>query len=360
DRGHNLLARWTHKLGGQDKLQVQAYYDDYRRRFTLVTDSLTTFDLEAQLNVRRGAHDVVLGGGVRTTRDEFINNLNGFHLDPQSRRLWILNGFVQDRIALTRKLDLVAGLKLERSTFSGVQVLPNLRLAWRPSDRATWWAAVSRAVRTPSRIDRQLVFLPLLAEATNFESEKLVAIEAGYRGQPGPSTALSVSLFYNLYDDIRTTEFTGNPLPIRLQNGLEGRTFGAEAWLIQQLTGAWRVSLGAAALHKDFRLKDGAVDLANRASLGADPDYQVMARSQLDLTDRLQLDLGLRGVDDLGASGLGGYVEADARLGWRISGAVEIYAAGNNLLHKSHVESNDPGRAQRIERSVYIGTRLRF
>ncbi|HEU0099925.1 MAG TPA: TonB-dependent receptor [Allosphingosinicella sp.] len=360
DRGHNLLARWTHGFAKERSVQVQAYYDEYRRHSLLVTDALQTFDAEAQLNARLGAHDFVLGGGIRTTRDNFINNLNGFHLEPQSRRLWIANAFAQDRIALDAKLDLIAGIKLERSSFSGVQLLPNLRLAWRPSGRATLWGAVSRAVRTPSRIDRQLVFLPLLAEATDFESEKLIAFEAGYRGRPAASTTLSVSLFYNLYDDIRTTEFTGNPLPIRLRNSLEGRTYGAEAWLTQQLSDRWRLRLGAAALNKDFRLKNGAVDLANRASLGADPDYQVMARSHMDLTDRLQLDIGLRGVDDLGAGATGGYVEADARLAWRLSEPIELYAAGNNLLHKSHVESNDATRAQSVERSVYLGTRLRF
>ncbi|HEX8622195.1 MAG TPA: TonB-dependent receptor, partial [Allosphingosinicella sp.] len=360
DRGHNLLARWTHRFAARRSLQVQAYHDDYRRRFILVQDKLQTFDLEAQLNLGFGSHDIVLGGGVRTTRDEFINNLNGFHLEPQSRRLWVINAFGQDRIALTPELDLVAGVKLEQSSFSGIEILPNLRLAWHPSDRTLLWGAVSRAVRTPSRIDRQLVFLPLLAEAGDFTSEKLIAFEAGYRGQPGARTTLSASVFYNLYDDIRTTEFTGNPLPIRLRNGLEGETYGAEAWLTQQLTGRWRVSVGASALGKNFRLRDGAVDLANRASLGADPDYQIVARTDIDLTGRLQLALGVRGVDDLGASGLGGYVEADARLALRLSGAVELYAAGRDLLHGSHVESNDPGRAQRVRRSLYVGTRLRF
>ncbi|HEX8527177.1 TonB-dependent receptor plug domain-containing protein, partial [Allosphingosinicella sp.] len=173
DRGHNLLARWTHRFAEDRSVQVQAYYDDYRRRFALVTDALETFDAEAQVNARLGSHHFVLGGGVRTTRDRFINNLNGFHLEPQSRRLWIVSAFAQDRMALSPKLDLIAGLKLERSSFSGVELLPNLRLAWRPSERSTWWGAVSRAVRTPSRIDRQLVFLPLLAEASDFESEKL-------------------------------------------------------------------------------------------------------------------------------------------------------------------------------------------
>jgi iron complex outermembrane recepter protein len=360
DRGHNLLARWTHDLGRERSLQVQAYYDDYRRQFILVNDALETFDVEAQYNAEAGPHHFVVGGGLRTTRDDFTNNLNGFHLEPQSRRLWVMNAFGQDRIALSPALDLVAGLKLERSSFSGVQILPNLRLAWHPNGRVLLWGAVSRAVRTPSRIDRQLVFLPLLAQATDFASEKLIAFEGGYRGQPGASTALSVSLFYNLYDDIRTTEFTGNPLPIRLQNSLQGHSYGAEAWLTQQLSGNWRASLGIAALSKHFRLEDGAVDLANRASLGADPDFQILARSDMDLTDRLQLVLGLRAVDDLGAGSVGGYVEADARLAWRLSNSVELYAAGNNLLHERHVESNDPGRAQSVRRSLYLGTRLRF
>jgi iron complex outermembrane receptor protein len=360
DRGHDLLARWTHHMGDDQSLQVQAYHDDYRRRFILVTDRLETFDVEAQYNASFGAHDIVLGGGVRTTRDDFVNNLNGFHLEPRSRRLWVVNAFGQDRIALSPALDLVAGLKLERSSFSGVEMLPNLRLAWHPNDRTLIWGAASRAVRTPSRIDRQLVFLPLLAQAPDFESEKLIAFEAGYRGQPGRSTTLSVSLFYNLYDDIRTTEFTGNPLPVRLRNSLEGETYGVEAWLTRQLTERWRASLGVATLGKHFRLKDGAVDLAGRASLGADPDYQILARSQLDLTDRLQLDIGLRAVDDLGASGVGDYVEADARLSWRFSDLVELYAAGSNLLHDRHVESNDAGRAQSVPRSLYLGTRLRF
>ena len=109
-----------------------------------------------------------------------------------------------------------------------------------------------------------------------------------------------------------------------------------------------------------FRSKNKAVDISNGASLGSDPNYQIIARSQIDLTDRIQLDLGLRGVDDLGPTSLGGYVEADARLAWRVSDPIELYVAGNNLLHKSHIESDDTTRAQRIERSVYLGTRLRF
>ena len=237
DRGHNILGRWTRAIGATSSLQVQAYYDKYHRQFILVTNALETFDVSTQLNTSIGDHRLVVGGGVRTTKDLFDNDLNPFVLTPESKRLWVVNAFVQDEFAVTSNLDLIAGLKLESSSFSGLEVLPNARLAWNPNASTLLWGAVSRAARTPSRIDRQLNFLPILAKADDFKSERVLAIEAGYRGQPTATTALSVSLFYNRYDRLRTTELApGGALPIRLANGLEGQTWGIEAWATQQIT----------------------------------------------------------------------------------------------------------------------------
>jgi iron complex outermembrane receptor protein len=360
DHGHNLLARWTRQTGGASSMQVQAYYDDYRRQFTQVTDALTTMDVEAQYNRRAGAHQLVLGGGLRTTHDLFVNNLNPFVLRPDSKRLWLGNVFAQERLALTGKLDLIAGLKLEHSSFSGLEVLPNLRFAWRPNDKNLLWTAVSRAVRTPSRIDRELQFLPIVIPATDFQSEKLIALEAGYRGQPSSRTTLSVSLYYNLYDDIRTTEAVG-PSVFQLRNNLAGQTYGVEAWLTQQLAPWWRMSLGATTVGKHFHLKHGVFDITNNRPLGTDPGHQFTARSSMELPGRLRLDVDGRAVGAIsGAPGVPAYVEADARLGWQVAGPLELYVAGGNLLHRTHLESNDPNRAQRIARSVYAGTRLRF
>ena len=361
NQGHNLIARWSRALSDTSSFRIQGYYDYFERRFLLTFDSLQTFDVDAQFNAAMGAHDLVIGGGIRTTRDEFINNLNAFALNPTSRRLWVYNAFVQDRIRLTPELSLIAGIKAEKTSFTGVELLPNLRIAWQPNERTLLWAAASRAVRTPSRIDRQLEFLPLLA-GSNFQSEKLIAFEAGYRGQPSERTTLSVSLFFNLYDDIRTTEFQpGGGLPIQLMNGLEGHSYGLEAWGTAQLASWWRLNLGLTTLFKNFREKPGHADLAQRDSLGHDPDLQLFARSQMNLTDRLQLHAGIRFIDGLDAApSMNSYVEADARLTYRLTDRIEIYAAGNNLLHGSHLESNDPQRAQLARRSVFAGARLRF
>ena len=362
NEGHNLLARWTHRFGEADSLRVQAYYDDYQRQALLSGDSLETLDLDLQYNLSVGRHDLVLGGGVRTTHDDFFNNLNGFQLNPASRRLWVYNGFLQDRIRLGGGVSVIAGVKAEETSFTGLELLPNLRLAWQPNERTLLWAAVSRAVRTPSRIDRQLEFLPLLAPGDGFVSEKLIAFEAGYRGQPTQRTTLSVNVFYNRYDDIRTAEFSpGQQLPIRLMNGIEGHSWGVEAWSATQLLPWWRLNLGVSTLFKHFRQKPGHVDLAAGDSLGHDPEVQLFARSQFDLTSRLHVNAGLRFIDEIESDPpIGSYVEADATVAYRLTGQLELYASGTNLLHATHQESNDPDRAQLAQRSVLVGARMRF
>ena len=360
-KGGNVLARWKRALSSSSSFQLQAYYDDFRREFTAVIDSVKTFDGQGQVNLVTGRHQIVAGGGIRTTRDLFVNNLNFFELVPDSRRLWVYNLFAQDRFSLTPNLDVIAGFKVEKSTFVGWQFLPNLRISWQPNARNLVWAAVSRAVRTPSRIDRQLQAPGFLDQAPDFTSEKLVAVEAGYRGQPSRSTSLSISGFVNFYDDIRTTEFeTDSTLPFQLKNGWEGTTYGIEAWAAMQVTPIWRLWLGGTTLWKDFHLKPGHIDLVPFNSLGNDPSWQLTARSEFDLAPRLQLNLQSRAIGKIDqAPELGSYVELGGRLAYRLTDQLELYLYGSNLLHHRHQESNNQA-AQLPERSILIGTRVTF
>ena len=123
----------------------------------------------------------------------------------------------------------------------------------------------------------------------------------------------------------------------------------------------WRLHLGLSTLWKDFEIEPGRVDLANRDALGHDPEYQLFARTQISLTERLALNVGLRWIGDVEAQpGIDSYVEADARLGFRLTDEVELYVAGSNLLHRTHAESDDDQRAQLAERSLLAGARVRF
>lgn len=358
-QGHNVLARWSRTLTTSSSFQLQAYYDRFKRDFSNVDDAVATFDAEGQFNATLGRHDIVAGAGIRTTHDEFINNANPFRLNPPRRRLWVYNGFVQDHFRLTDTLALTAGVKVERSTFSGWQFLPNLRASWQPNSRNLVWAAVSRAVRTPSRIDRQLEFPGFLAQADDFQSEKLVAVEAGYRGQPSSAISVSVNGFVNFYDDLRTTEFVNGSF--KLQNGAKGKTYGIEAWGNAQVLRWWRLSIGVATLWKDLHAKQGHVDLAPRNTFGNDPKWQVIGRSYFNLAPRVQLTLNARAVGRIEQNPeIDSYVEAGGQIAYEAAQGMEIFVAGRNLLHKTHEESNDPGAAQLSRRSVTAGVRARF
>jgi iron complex outermembrane recepter protein len=360
-RGHNVLARWSRTLSPSSSFQLQAYYDWFRRDLVLVDDSVSTMDAEGQFNATAGRHDIVAGAGVRTTRDRFVNELNFFQLNPQTRRLWVYNAFVQDHFRVTDELALTLGVKVERSTFTGWQVLPNARIAWRPNERNLFWASVSRAVRTPSRIDRQLEAPPFLAAAPDFDSEKLVAVEAGYRGQPSSTTSVSINAFVNYYDDLRTTELTDGQLPFHLDNGYKGKTYGIEGWGSAQVTPWWRLQLGFSTLWKDIREKGDHIDFAPRNSLGNDPHWRIVGRSDFQLAPRLELSVNGRAVGRIEQDPeIGSYVEAGGRLAYRLDNGVELFVAARNLLHRAHAESNDPDAGQLARRSIYAGARARF
>jgi len=364
-RGGNLLARWERRLGEGSALEVQAYYDRVRREARGIYDALDAFDVQAQHAFTwRNRHQIVWGGGWRVAEDDFRNFVNGFVLDPLSKRTSLGNVFVQDKIQLSPALDLTVGVKYEHSSYTGADWLPSARLSWRLSDRSMLWGAVSRSVRTPSRLERDLVFPGIVVNGT-FGTEKLVAWEAGWRGRPLENLSLSVSAFFNQYDDLRTNELSpGGVLPIFLGNEAEGETWGIEAWGDWAVTPNWRLGAGFTALEKDFR-SNSSLDVSGLEVQGVDPDWHASLRSQHDIGERMELDLRLRAVDDTPVGTAGGYVGADAyaeldvRVGWRLTDRAELSLTGLNLLDERHREASE-NRGVEIPRSVHASLRWRY
>ncbi len=358
--GGNILGRWTRSMWG-GTTTAQAYYDRSKRSDFLLLDEADTADISIQHSRPVGRrHQLVLGGGYRTVSDTF-RAPGPFTLSPESDDQQLANLFIQDEIALTESVSLTLGSKFEHSSYSGFEYLPNIRLAWAPDETALLWAAVSRAVRTPVRLDRDLMAQGIFIGGPEFDSEQLTAYEAGYRGQPTDRTSLSVSVFLNDYDDLRNTALSpGGGFPAQFLNQLEGQTYGVEAWGDFQATDWWRLSIGAAALEKDFELELGATNLADPPSTGNDPSYQIMLRSQMTLGERGSLDARLRHVDDLPSPAVPAYTELNARLGYYITERIELSIAGVNLLDKSHPETSAVAAPQEIRRGVHIGLRWGF
>jgi iron complex outermembrane receptor protein len=365
-RGGNILGRWTRRAGGGATLEVQAYYDQIEREVSALNDRLRVWDLQAQHAFTLGArHSLVWGGGYRLTRDRFRTLSEPQLLAPPKRRVDIGNVFVQDEITLRPDLLLTLGVKLETNTYTRNEWMPNARLGWRFSERQFLWAAVSRAIRNPSRIERDFV-LAGVVEPGHMGSEKLVAWEAGYRGSLTDRANISATVFYNDYDELRTNNLTQpGRLPIFVGNTMEGETWGIEAWTDVQMTDRWRVSAGGALLRKAFRIKPGSLDIAQFEAAGVDPGYWVKLRSQTRLSDRLDLDVGLRLYDNVptlradGYMGAPSYLEASVRLAWRLRDDLELSVTGQDLLHDRHAEASETRRSE-IPRSAYVGLRWTY
>ena len=299
----------------------------------------------------------MFGAGHRVIDSRFAAAPGGAFLDPPDRTLSLTNVFAQDQITLGEGLTLTLGAKFEDNSFSGRQFLPNVRLAWHRPGGDLLWGAVSRASRTPNRIERDLT-LPGFLVGADFQSETVTAYEIGYRANPSPRMSFSINAFYNVYDDLRTVSITPVTIfPLTLSNYGEAETWGVEAWGSYDVSPTWRLSAGLSTLTKDYD-PTTPNDISGLVSIGDDPEHQLLVRSQHDLTDALELDVRLRAVDDLAA--VDGYVEADVRLGWRLTDQLELSLAGQNLLEDRRIETGDPVRARAFGRSVFAALQVNF
>jgi iron complex outermembrane receptor protein len=222
------------------------------------------------------------------------------------------------------------------------------------------WAAVSRAVRTPSRIDRDFFLfaapsVPILVGG-DIKSEKLIAYELGWRGQPNPRLSLSVSTFYDDYDDLRTAEPGPSPagIPVTLGNGLRGHAYGVELTTAYQVSDRWRVRGGYTFLKKDLSLKPGSADLNDGRGEGNDPEHQFLIQSSADLPGRLELDALFRFVDVLPDPRTPSYAGLELRLGWKAADHLELAVVGQNLLYGERVEFvTSPSSTRAVQRGIY-------
>jgi iron complex outermembrane recepter protein len=365
--GGHVQGSWRRVLDDGSSFEVQGYYASENRDAALratpgTFDSSATWDLSVQHNRRFGQmHQIVWGAGYRNVDSEFINTLNPAGFDQPRRTLETSNVFVQDQISLQENLALTLGLKLEDHTFTGLEYMPNVRLAWRPSDEFMVWGAISRAVRTPSRIDEELTFIgfPGFIQTFTFQSEELLAYELGLRFQPTANSTLSATLYQHDYDELRTSSLSPPPpggFPVFVGNGLEGEIYGLELWGDVAINDDWRLSAGVTLLDQEFRTDPLSSDVNGS---GDDPSYQFFLRSHANLSQQLTLDLHLRAIDEVHPL-VPAYVELDARFGWRLSERVEIALAGRNLLDEAHPESFDIAPLLQARRSVAVSARVSY
>jgi iron complex outermembrane receptor protein len=367
--GANLLGRWSRTYSERSGSSVQVYYDYTHRQIPRwFEEHRHTLDLDYQHRKPFGSrHDVVWGAGYRATHDQ-VGNSPGVAFLPNHRTESLFSAFAQDEISLFHHLRLTVGSKLEHNTWTGFELQPSVRFAWVPDERRTLWGAISRAVRTPTRYDEDIVFYtaaggPLLEGSSAFVSEELLAYEVGYRVQPRTGLVLDFATFYNVYDNLRSFEpaTAPGPFPYRFGNRLNADTWGAEVRASWQAAAWWRLHAGYAYFDKNLSLDPESLDPTAGKAEGDDPRSRFVLRSLMDLPGGFELDGTVRYVARLPSPVVPAYTELDLRLGWQASDRLEFSLVGQNLLHARHPEFGAPSPfRQEVERGAYGKVTWRF
>lgn len=390
--GGNLILKWLKNVSAKSDMGLQVYYDHTLRESALLnTMRKDTLDVDFQHRFPLGRrHDLVWGLGYRLDHDETAEGTT-VNFFPHENDAHLYSAFLQDEIELIAEhVYLTLGSKFEHNDYTGWEVQPNGRLLWTPAENQSVWAAVSRAVRTPSRAENDARFIQLtlppdpttmqplsqvvLEGSDDFESETLVAYELGYRFKPIERLSVDVAGFYNEYDDLRTVELdrtdfsqvpVGGPgyIIYRGANKMSAITKGIELALEVAATENWRLKGAYTYLTMALDLDNDSSDTFSEIQEEESPQHQISLRSLLHLGHQVELDLWLRYVDQLTGSDIDDYLTLDARLGYRPSASLLVELVGRNLIEPSHPEFSPEFVAtspSEVERSVYGKISLNF
>jgi iron complex outermembrane receptor protein len=371
--GGNLLARWKRQLSDTSDLQVQGYYDRTYRLGPQVGENRNTFDLDLIHHfVFAGRNEIIWGAGARWSPSNVIQVVPTVNFSPHHEDDNIYSTFVQDQIAIVQnKLWLTLGSKFEHNIFTGWENEPSGRVLWTPTAHQTLWGAVTRAVRTPSRIDENLqltgfvstpppIYL-CLCDDGKFVSETLLGYEAGYRRLITSRFYFDVAAFHNKYNDLEsygdiTISLQPTPPPYSVlislpyANGIQGSTNGGE--IAPDWKATSRMEMRASYSYVTMDLEDKATQTKTSYTASyedATPHHEAAAQVLFKLPKGIEFDPTYRYSGALPFLGVNSYSTVDARFGWHVAKSFGLSIVGQNLLQPRHAEAGPV----LVERSAY-------
>ena len=365
--GGVLLGRWSQTRENGASFQLQSVLDIahrheppgmYRRRMA---------DIDFQYQTKVGARqDLVVGAGYRRMHEQFLGS-NGYALTPETSDDDLLNVFAQDEIRLAAdRFHLTLGAKVERESLSGWNLQPTARATWILIPKRQYiWAATSRALRTPSLIDRGVRVdfpavvgaapLPIRISAVGTPdrpSEVLADVEAGYRVDIASVATVGVTGFHGRYKNLSTFEpqdpvLTMSPegpyLAVLAPAGnlLAANTRGLEIDAHWTPVPRWRLDASYTAFRFTPRLDPTSRDTGAAQYDANASGAQWQVHSGLTLGQRTELDLTVIRVGRLTRLAVPAYTRLDARVSVPLGRRLTASLIGQNLLDDLHVEFGD-------------------
>lgn len=383
--GANILGRYRHQFSDSDALTIQAYYDYNDRKEDYYQQTFRTVDIDIQYETELGERNsLTVGGGYRRIDGNYEGSFQ-ISLSETDTSNDLYNAFIQDQIKLIDdKLWLTLGIKWEHNDFTGTEWQPSGSLLFKPTENHSLWASVSRAVRTPSIVENNgsvlVASFPLPPPASagtvylkgnnDFESEEVIAYEAGYRWQASNSLSFDVATFYNDYKKLYELQPIAKPtgLDFTFANESGGESYGLE-FVADWKPTSW-LSLIASYSYMEMTLTGRnpftGLPTDDNAVSATSPRHQFSLRSSIELARNWRTNLWLRYTDEIiardsanllaGQVPLDDYFLFDANLSWTPTENLEIMLVGQNLFSSSQLQyiSELITPATEIERSVFL------
>ncbi|MDP2996573.1 MAG: TonB-dependent receptor [Bryobacterales bacterium] len=361
--------RWERPLSETSNLSLEGSFSGYSRDEgkTGIALSDRAASLDMQHGFRAGNRQQVTWGlGFRRSLSDFKSI--SVQALATGRTLDALSLFAEDEFELLReKLYLTVGAKLERHTYTGWGLQPRVQISVPFHKRQLAWMSAARALRTPSRYERDLLGADVsylgeifgmpafasLAGNPNIQAEVVDALEAGYRLQASSSLSFDIALFVNRYRRLRVA-VPGNPrldggpqgaalvVPVSMSDSGRGTEKGGELAVTWMPAPRWK--LNASYSHATPHITGGSA----RAARGSDfayPRNQASGRSFLDLPKRFSLDASYYYVSPVTvvlADGtrvpLAPGLRGDLRLARRFGNGLELMFCADHLFGPARVE----------------------
>lgn len=386
-----VMFNWVSELANGDALFLQTYHDITKRIDSLYRSDITTTDYELQYNHKAGSHHRVTWG---LSHRDIVDDLNGSFIivAPQQTDYYETStAFLQDEYKVSETLTTTVGLKLEDGDLDRMQPQPTLRAMWQASHSATFWAAASRATRTPSRIQKTLDFrtgaidpVPALVDqvypgktayiliegSDDFHSEVVHAYEIGGRFKLYDDLLIDASTYVNYYKDFLS--YTIDPvlrpdpdypdyvaLVLISDNGSEGKATGFELASDYLVSDDWRLKLAYNYFNFDSTKNPdlmGATQPAQDFELQS-PQHQLNLVSRHTLQKEWEFDWTIRYVDEKFNGLIPAYTDLSLRLAKALTPALTVSLVGKDLVDTPRVEfyqGNYGPPLTEIQRSVFL------
>jgi iron complex outermembrane recepter protein len=381
------LVRWEHRADGSD-FAAQAYYNDQNRKEFKGYGREGTTDIDFQHHFTVGArNDVTWGLGSRYNSD----HLRGANVPFQhaTHTINLFSSFLQDEFSvIPNKVVLTAGSKLQWNTYTHYEVQPGVRLLWTPDTRHSIWTSVSRSVKTPSILDRDLhAYFPLTSNLPfpmealllgnpSIKSEAILGYEGGYRQQIGKHVSADLAGFFyhysKLVSQLQETPYmapSANPVlivPVTYSNDLKADSQGLEGAISWNPLRTLRLASSYAWIQA--RIQQNGVPSANVTEdlTWSTPRNTLDVRGAWDFARHWTMNASVDAVSRTPVSGnnqvvqpeqVPAYQRVDAGVSYSLGESAVVSAGVHNLQDAHHIEFNPQDNydvPSEIPRSAFV------